>query len=161
MYILSLDPGPKQSAYLFYDAESKNFLDFGKVSNETFLDLLDTFAADIFVYEKMQNYGVGGASTFETCVWTGRFIQRWIDRTGKSVTGLYRYQVKSNICPKKRSNDSIIRQALIDRFGKQGSKKNPGPTYGIKADIWSALAIAVTYADLNYEEEFYVSKSGR
>ena len=40
-----------------------------------------------------------------------------------------------------------IRQALIDRFGPQGSKKNPGPTFGFGGDTWAALAVGATYID--------------
>ncbi|MBV8782506.1 MAG: hypothetical protein JO353_14005, partial [Phycisphaerae bacterium] len=51
-----------------------------------------------------------------------------------------------------RAKDGNIRQALIDRFGPTkeraiGKKKSPGPLYGMSGDCWSALAVAVTYAD--------------
>jgi len=36
---------------------------------------------------------------------------------------------------------------LIDRFGKQGTKKHPGPLYGITKDIIAAFAVAVTWLD--------------
>jgi hypothetical protein len=41
-----------------------------------------------------------------------------------------------------------IRPALIDRFGGStaiGREAAPGPPYGISRDVWSALAIGVTY----------------
>jgi len=65
---------------------------------------------------------------------------------------LMRKTVAAHLCNTSRANDSNIRQALIDRFGPGrekaiGTKKNPGPLYGIKKDLWSALAVAVTYAD--------------
>jgi hypothetical protein len=44
-----------------------------------------------------------------------------------------------------KAKDANIRQALIDKIGPQGTKKDPGPTYGISKDVWSALAIAVTH----------------
>ncbi len=54
----------------------------------------------------------------------------------------------------EQSNDSAdlevtknIRQALIDRFGPPGKKKAPGATYGLSGDMWSALAVAVTFTD--------------
>lgn len=145
--IVGVDPGTNQSAYFVYDSTSKKILAFGKIGNETFLNT-DFSMADVLVYEKMQNYGSPvGQTTFETCIWMGRFIQEWHRETNKPIVGLFRHQIKSNLCPKMKSNDSKIREALINRFGKPGSKKNPGPTYGIVKDIWSAMAIAVTYGD--------------
>ncbi len=38
-------------------------------------------------------------------------------------------------------------------FGEPGTKKNPGPTYGIKSHLWAALAVAVTAYDKIKENE--------
>ena len=46
-----------------------------------------------------------------------------------------------------KAKDSNIRQALMDRFGEVGTKKNQGYFYGFKADIWQAFAVCVTYHD--------------
>ena len=47
--------------------------------------------------------------------------------------------------------DLKYRAALIDRFGGKdkaiGCKSAPGPLYSVKADAWSALALATTFAD--------------
>lgn len=49
------------------------------------------------------------------------------------------------------AKDKNIRQALIDRYGVVGTKKNPGFFYvnGTKfaKDMWQAMAVAVTYFD--------------
>jgi hypothetical protein len=62
---------------------------------------------------------------------------------------LQRRAVKLALCGDSRAKDANIRQALIDRFGGKdaaiGRKAAPGPLYGISRDVWSALAIAVTY----------------
>lgn len=61
---------------------------------------------------------------------------------------LPRRAVKLALCGDSRAKDANIRQALIDRFGGSaaiGRKAAPGPLYGISRDVWSALAIAVTY----------------
>ena len=51
-----------------------------------------------------------------------------------------------------RAKDSNIRQALIDRFGVVGTKKNPGWFYGVSKDVWAAIAVGVTYHDKAEEE---------
>ena len=65
---------------------------------------------------------------------------------------VYRTQVKLHICGTARAKDSNVRQALMDRYGSTrelaiGKKKTPGPLYGFSADMWSALAIALTYKE--------------
>ena len=52
-----------------------------------------------------------------------------------------------------KAKDSNIRQALIDRFGEVGTKKNKGFFYGFKSDIWAAYAVGVTYLDKIKEQE--------
>jgi hypothetical protein len=46
-----------------------------------------------------------------------------------------------------RAKDANIRQALLDLIGPQGTKAQPGPTYGIKSHTWAALAVAVYAAN--------------
>lgn len=71
------------------------------------------------------SYGMAvGKEVFETCVWIGRFIE--IARLRKiEVEYIYRKDEKMNLCQSMKAKDSNIRQALIDRFGEVGTKKNP------------------------------------
>jgi hypothetical protein len=86
-----------------------------------------------------------GAEVFDTVLWAGRFAEAAHRVT---VVMLPRRAVKLALCGDSRAKDANIRQALIDRFGGSaaiGRKAAPGPLYGISRDVWSALAIAVTY----------------
>jgi hypothetical protein len=87
-----------------------------------------------------------GAEVFETALWIGKFMHAWQRNSGK-VELVYRQNIKLHFCHSARANDSNVRQALIDRFGKPGVKKNPGKLYGIHKDMWSALAIAIYFLD--------------
>jgi hypothetical protein len=54
-----------------------------------------------------------------------------------------------------------VRASLIDRFGPYkekaiGKKATPGPLFGIHADEWSALAIAVTWYDLHKDDPEWI-----
>lgn len=145
--ILAIDPGTGESAYVVWDNKREIVLARGIESNSVLIQRLigkDFSNCAILIIEMVESFGMPvGKEVFETCVWIGRFIQAW---KGKSER-LYRREVKMQLCGTARAKDSNIRQYLIDRFGKPGTKKNPGKLYGIKADLWSALALAVTYAD--------------
>lgn len=139
--ILALDPGPIQTAWCLYDRDT---LLTGIEPNEALLDKLPKMGAERMVVEMIASYGMPvGKEVFETCVWIGRFIQAW-HRPHEFV---YRKDVKMHLCGSMKAKDSNIRQALLDRFGPPGTKRAPGRTYGLKKDMWAALAVAVTAYD--------------
>ena len=153
--ILAIDPGNVESAFVIMDKKYRP-LEFGKWENDRILGLISCsgVCCKEFVIEMVASYGMAvGATVFETCVWIGRFIET-AERVGMKVTRVYRKDVKMNLCNSMKAKDSNIRQALIDRFGVVGVKKNPGWFYGFKADIWSAYAVGVTYYDTKPPEVF-------
>jgi hypothetical protein len=154
MKILAIDPGPKESALvsLHHDRIAESM----KVPNQVLLGYLRTNATEenhMLVVEMIASYGMAvGAEVFETVVWIGRFTEAWDSRANIASALMYRLNVKMHLCHDSRAKDPNIRQALIDRFGPGkdraiGTKKNPGPLYGVAGDVWSALAVAVTFAD--------------
>lgn len=142
--ILAIDPGNIESAYCLMDTETYAPIKFGKIENELLLYEIQQNDYNLLVIEMIASYGMPvGASVFDTCVWIGRFIQE----SPKDYTYIYRKEEKMNLCASMKAKDSNIRQALIDRFGEVGTKKNPGFFYGFKKDIWSAFAVGCTYLD--------------
>lgn len=80
---------------------------------------------NLLVIEMVASYGMAvGETVFETCVWIGKFMQIAENRK-MLVKKIYRKDEKMNICHSMKAKDSNIRQALIDRFGVVGTKKNP------------------------------------
>jgi hypothetical protein len=79
-------------------------------------------------------------------VWIGRFIQAW--RSPDSAKLVYRRDVKLHVCGSPKAKDPNIRQALIDLLGPAGTKRAPGPTYGVRSHAWAALGVAVTAAGI-------------
>jgi hypothetical protein len=151
MMILAIDPGPVKSAWVLYNPDAnKPITDMGIEENEAlirkfFEEDFDQGFVDEVVIEMIQSFGMAvGASVFETCVMIGRLVQLF---SKLPVSMMYRKDVKMHLCQSMRAKDANIRQALLDRLGPQGTKKHPGPTYGISKDIWAALAVAVTFAD--------------
>jgi len=143
--IIAIDPGNEQSAMVW--------LKDGEIARHEILDneglvqsllyIGDTKETDV-VIEMVASYGMPvGKTIFSTCVWIGRFIQA----CPLTVNLVYRKDIKLHLCNSMRAKDSHVRQALIDRFGEPGTKKNPGLTYGVHKDEWSALAVAVYWRD--------------
>ena len=88
-----------------------------------------------------------GAEVFETVRWSGRFEEALHPTP---VVQLTRKTIVVHLCGSARAKDPNVRRVLMDRFGgdaAKGTKARPGPLYGIHADLWAALAVAVTYAE--------------
>lgn len=156
MNVLGIDPGQQQSAWVLYDPRAGRIVDFKIQPNGGLAWELRyrQIAANYLAIEMVGHYGTGmavGKSIFDTCLWIGRFIEAF---PGPHSL-ILRKTVCAHLCGSARAGDPNIRQAIIDRFPpiggghcpQIGTKKQPGPLYGIKRDLWSALAIAITWAE--------------
>lgn len=169
--ILAIDPGNEYSGFVIIDGR-KNVIDKGKLDNKSLMKLIaDLFPQpDYLAIEMPASYGMAvGRTVFDTCVWVGMFSMlvgpyKTYKVYRKSVNKLHGIDsVAMHLCRSTRAKDSNIRQALIDMYpptggGKTpqiGTKKQPGPLYGFSADMWAALAVAVTFADWLKEIETY------
>ena len=150
--ILGIDPGPERSAWLVWDTDTERPRGFAIQDNEKLVAMLRTPSTDLMtgltVIEQVQSYGMSvGAEVFETVYWSGRFAEAvW----PAHVVRITRPTVKTRLCGTPRAKDGNVRQALMDRFGgsrAKGTKKDPGPLYGISKDVWSALALVVAWGE--------------
>lgn len=177
MRILSIDTGTMCSGMVLYDTESKDIiaiylLNTGILRQITFGDVAAT--ADVCVMEMVGHYGSAqpvGKEVFQTCIWFGQFQREWERRSEEQgvisnpAIWMLRKTVAANLCGTARAKGSHIHKALEDRFGPGrakavGTKENPGPLYklanygrlngqpGITGHLWDALAVAVTYAEM-------------
>lgn len=143
--IMGIDPGPEKSAYCAWDGSS--IREARIINNPELAELLGGLGNETTVAcEHLQCFGMAvGMNVFETAYWIGEFRAHCGDRFRR----VYRGEVKMHHCRSMRAKDSNIRQALIDRFGEPGTKKQPGTTYGLKKDLWSAFAVAVFACDMD------------
>lgn len=149
--IVAIDPGSEQSAIVQWDGSAVR--EGTILDNELCRKFLRSRSKpfEIFV-EMVACYGMPvGREIFETCLQIGRIQEIACDR-GLSCTLLYRQSIKLHHCKSSRAKDSNIRQALIDKYGAPGTKKNRGVTYGLKKDLWQAFALA-TYATENHMDD--------
>lgn len=149
--ILAVDPGTTESAFVLL--HGLQILTAQIVDNETMLKAIKepvrmmgshAEGLDAMVVEMVEGLGMPvGKETFETVFWIGRFCQASMVPFHR----VYRKAVKLCICGNHSAKDSNIRQALLDKLGLQGTKKKPGPTYGVSKHMWAALAVGVTWQE--------------
>ena len=153
--ILAIDPGNVQSGYVLVEHDGKEIrkvLDVGKIPNEEIFPVLCREYQHLAI-EMVAGMGMPvGQEVFDTCFWIGRFWEyAELYRKGYQIQKIYRREEKLYLCGHSQAKDANIRQALIDRYGAVGTKKNPGFFYvnGTKfaKDMWAAMAVAVTYFD--------------
>lgn len=137
--VLAIDPGTTESAFVVWDGK---VIHSGFIPNEEMLPIVATAVnsgIDLIAIEMIACYGMAvGKETFETCVWIGRFMER----ATRPVHRVTRLAVKMHLCHTAKAKDANVRQALIDKHGAPGTKKAPGPTYGVSGHLWAALAVA-------------------
>ncbi len=182
--ILGIDPGTTKSGYVIYGRTGDEIAvtDSGEMDNMVLLKRLrawpllkyypevkpSTFCA----IENIEGMGFAvGKTTFETCIWIGRFIEAWAVATGTEAYRISRGDERIVMCGgsfykdpvterRHKVGDKEIRQACINRFeptggGKTpqiGIKKQPGPLYGMAGHAWQALSVAITWAETHDDE---------
>lgn len=166
MTFLGIDPGTTQTAYcMIEDSDSITIRKKGIIENNDFTKIVSSLMqeAETTALEQIQSFGMPvGREVFWTAYMIGRIIQKASELgyfEGSTKFALVtRKDVKMHHCHSMKAKDANIRQALLDKAlpsggGKRpkiGTKKDPGPLYGVKKDIWSALAIAVYARDMYY-----------
>ena len=160
-YILAIDPGTTESAFVLMHGDTMKPICFEKRKNEEmYADMveairslgLDAYADLHVAIEMIASYGMPvGDDVFHTVLWIGRLLERFQDFP---ITLIYRKDEKMTICQSMKANDATIKHALVDRFAAgvpnlgKGTKAEPGWFYGFRDDIWQAYAVGVTYHDL-------------
>lgn len=152
MRLLAIDPGTDKSAMVIMDrngkpAEHYIWPNLGVLCYLRQIEQQDNFTV---VIEEIASYGMPvGAEVFRTVRWCGQFEEA---ARQAAVYFVPRREVKLHLCGQARAKDANIRQAVLDRFGGKevaiGRTKARGPLFGMKADEWQALALAVTWLDL-------------
>ena len=155
MKVLGIDTGTTQAGLVLYDSDTNVVLEKEILENHKSItwvrELTKAGVVDITGIEMMACMGmVVGQTTFEACAWIGHY-ERVLWDLGKETRKVYRGKVKLHHCGSPKASDSNVSRALKDRFpetggGKdpsKGIKSKPGPLYGMRDHMWSALAIAM------------------
>ena len=151
MNILAIDPGPDYSGWArIITIQDHQDIEGGILPSSMVLAQLLAHRppCDLLAIEFPQNMGMPASQeVLNTAAIAG--MVEWQGRCwGLSLAQVHRVKrtdVKLHLCQIARAKDKHVRSVLLDRWGKQGTKKNPGPTFGFSGDAWAALAVA-TYA---------------
>lgn len=142
--ILAIDPGTTHSGVVVWSGQTVGFVRSEMVNESLLQDIrVGLGGAGRVVCEWIQAMGMPvGQEVFQTCRFIGR-IEEICEARGQKVEYITRPTVKARLCGSPRAKDPNVRQSLIDRLGPVGTKKNPGPLYGVSSHAWSALAAAI------------------
>lgn len=164
MMILGIDPGTDQSGWCDYDSDTRRVVDCGVDRNDQIIKCCHgPECEDVhLVIEMVQSYGSRtlGRPLFETCVWIGRFMEA-AEGNFASINRIHRGECCLHLCGKRQSKDSYMHEALRDKLGEKGTKKAPGPLFGIRSHAWQALAVAVTWVETQGGQGMLPAKENR
>lgn len=153
MMILGIDPGERTSGVVLYD-QGAHCVRRAETVDRAELEkrLRHGPAPNLIVCEEIVAMGVPFSSNLrETCRTIDRleYIAQWRGIPWRTIT---RSQVKIAMCGQCRGvGDANVAAAVRERFGGngcRGTKKNPGPLYGVSGHAWQALACVVAWLKL-------------
>lgn len=170
--ILGIDPGTTESGVVVYATGLQRVLMAGNYSNhelrnaihgvESRAGMVAGFMGAFTISECVIEIIAGrnqraGQETFNTAHWSGVFGEAWriaaCANPPRPPRFLYRHEVGRWLgLPGRSRKDADIRGELIFRFGPTrqqavGTKRNPGPLYGVKKDAWQALGVVIAWLE--------------
>jgi len=151
-FYCGVDAGTRESHLVSWDSWGEQPCQCWSFPNEDALSVLRSHGrgisrlGDVVVIESMDARGMRlGQDTLDTILWIGRFQE------ASGGVLVPRSVVKDVLVGHRKADDAAIRIRLIDMLGGPGTKKDPGPTYGVTKHRWQALAVAVTYQTMSKE----------
>lgn len=153
-HLLAIDPGSSESAWVELDGE--RVVAHAKVANDDLLAMLRLghLVPAVVVIESMSPRGLPTSlQEMEAMWWAGRLAEAASRHS--EIHRLARDEVKLRLTGRRsKVNDASVRAVLIDRYGGVGGKEAavgrkaaPGPLYGVRADVWAALAVGLAWQD--------------
>lgn len=150
MILIAIDPGPTTSGVVVYDTDAQRVT---KAHAELVWPdvrrlLSDHLLSGAGVVCERTQAGPPSGDVVRTTEVVGR-VMEFCDSTRTPLELLYRRDVLATLGVSARgSKDALVRAALIDLHGTSkalavGTRRAPGPLYGVTSHAWAALALAV------------------
>lgn len=153
MSILAIDPGNEESGYVVWDGHT--IIDKNKINNDELLNLIPKGweGISLVTIEMVASFGFpAGQTTFDTVLWIGRFLQK-AEENNYVVKLVFRKTIVIHHCSSPRGSDAVVRQALVNKYGEDDTKKRPNELYRtpnkmwMNGDIWNAFALATFWTE--------------
>lgn len=143
--VCGIDPGPEKSAIVRWDG-CEAFVPRYLPNLEVRAYIEDYEIGQVAV-EWVHCYGRAvGEEVFRTAWWAGRFCELAFHGCGETTTGFQLF-TRRDVCRAligdQQAKKAQVNAYLRDTFGPVGTKKKPGPLYGVSGHVWDALAVAV------------------
>lgn len=145
MIIFAIDPGSKESGWVFFDTVSNGVMTCGKDANEDILTFIKDCAYQVILFEEPQSF-VASPHVDQTLIWLGRFMQQVENtRTGIKVAYKTRQGVLKALFGKviqarkgQPSRDSRVIALMKETYPPEARK-------GVTSDAWQALGLVTAY----------------
>lgn len=159
--IFAIDPGPERSGWVQWGRQFDGMMPLGvglidsgaDWENEDVLALARVAShRDTILVEEVLPFECAGRPIVHSIRFTGRLEE--IAHSARATFHVLPYhKVRVHLTGNPRAKESAVRAAVLERFGgsdklAKGTKKEPGPLYGISGHAWSALALALAHIDL-------------
>lgn len=161
--ILAIDPGTKRIGMVIIDEKTDpprlvRAYRPDDVDEELVYTVICMARTEGFhvVVERVQAQGVAGASVIETADQAG-YIRGICKALGYTCHRMYRREVKRYLdCAGGKDADVAARVREImagtsDRRQAVGTKKAPGPCYGLSKDAWQAAGLALAWLEMQQQ----------
>jgi hypothetical protein len=149
--LLCVDPDPVGGSWVLLDPHGTVLASCLHQPVDELVAVVDP-SLPLVVVEDVQSYGMpAGRSMFDTAKVIGE-LRGACRRECVAFEEISRPAVKAMVCRSAKAKDAHVRQAILDAYppdggGKTpqiGTKRQPGPLYGISQDLWAALALGLT-----------------
>lgn len=156
MLILGIDPGPRTSGLVLYSTDMTGpgvvVQAVKDASFDTVRQFIDGLADmdDACVVTERTQAGPPSTQVVLTTEIVGRIMER-CEAQGIEYDTYYRRDVLQALnCARVGNKDSLVRLACIELHGGDktsavGTKKNPGPLYGVSSHAWQALGVVCAH----------------
>ena len=148
--ILGIDPGPTTCGIVRYSSTEERVLwSDGAATLDEALYQVRARRQDLVLIERVESYGIAGADLLRTAEVGGRLYEAAVS-SGQRVEWVPRREVCTWLDVTGAGKDRQVREVCVALHGSGkaeavGTKKSPGPLYGVSAHGWQALGMVLAW----------------